>query len=109
MSARTKRHEHATGISDPHALIASEAAQIRAGGSIAQAGAYPGVNALLDSARAALERGIPARFEHEGRTYFVRASIGLVRLEVFDSVTACEPITTAMSGSVDSFGHTPGH
>lgn len=54
-----------------------------------------------------LERSIPARFDHEGKTYFLRVSIGLARLMVFDSPTAFKPLAMSLSTSPNEFGHTP--
>ena len=108
--ARRKR-DQAAQAGDIHARIASEAAQVRNAPrpGVRDADELPALNGLLDSARAALERGIPARFDHEGKTYFLRVSVGLARLMVFDTPTAFEPLACAMSGSVEEFGHTPCH
>jgi hypothetical protein len=54
-------------------------------------------------------RGIPARFDHAGKTYFMRVSVGMARLAVFDTPTTFEPLAVALSGSHEEFGHTPGH
>lgn len=109
-AARSKR-DQAAQAGDIHARIASEAAQCRNNPrpGVRDAEELPALNGLLDSARAALERGIPARFDHEGKTYFLRVSVGLARLMVFDTPTAFEPLALAISGSVEEFGHTPCH
>lgn len=110
-ASRRKRPQQGAQGGDIHAHIASEAAQLRTAprAVVKDAAQYPAIGALLDSARAALERGIPARFEHEGRTYWLRVSVGLARLEVFDCPTAFKPLALALSGSVEEFGHTPCH
>ena len=109
-AARIKR-DQAAQAGDIHARIASEAAQCRNNPrpGVRDAEELPALNGLLDSARAALERGIPARFDHEGKTYFLRVSVGLARLAVFDTPTAFEPLALAISGSVEEFGHRPCH
>lgn len=109
-SARSKSDQTAHG-GDIHARIAREAAQVRQSPrpGVRNAEQLPALNGLLESARAALERGIPARFDHEGKTYFLRVSVGLARLMVFDTPTAFEPLALAISGSVEEFGHTPCH
>lgn len=109
--AARRRREQASRQSDGHAEIAREAEQLRSRcrGAICDADDVPALGALLGSARASVERGIPARFEHDGRTYWLRVSVGLARLEVFDTATAREPLTTAISCSVEEFGHSPGH
>ena len=109
-ASKTKRNPKAQKPS-VHERIAQEAARLRnaPGVSVHDADDFPSLGPLLDSARVALERGIPARFDHEGKTYFLRVSVGLARLMVFDTPTAFKPMAMAMSGSFAEFGHTPGH
>ena len=92
-----------------HDRIACEAKGLREVNEIAlrDADEFPTLGPLLSSARAALERSIPARFDHEGKTYFLRVSIGLARLMVFDSPTAFKPLAMSLSTSPNEFGHTP--
>ena len=100
--------EQRSGI---HSQIASEAAKLRNAtrATVRDADETPALSSLLDSARAALDRSIPARFDHEGKTYYLRVSVGMARLIIFDLPTAPEPLVTALSGSVQEFGHTPCH
>lgn len=109
-AARRKREQAAQG-GDIHARIASEAARCRNAPrpGVQDADELPALKGLLDSAIAAFERGMPTRFEHEGKTYFFRASVGLARLMIFDTPTAYTPMVCSMYGSHDEFGHTPGH
>ena len=95
--------------SSVHDQISKEAQSLSEANEIAlrDAGDFPALGPLLGSARAALERGIPARFDHEGKTYFLRVSIGLARLMVFDSPTAFKPLAMSLSTSPNEFGHTP--
>ena len=96
---------------DIHAQIAKEAAQLRnlKNSRLQDAATMPALYGLMDSARTALEQAIPARFEHEGKTYFLRASVGVARLIIFDTATAPEPLAFALSDSHEEFGHTPCH
>jgi len=109
-AARIKR-DQAAQAGDIHARIAREAEQVRqsARQGLRDAEELPALNDLLGSARAALERGIPARFDHQGRTYFLSVSVGLARLAVFDQAGASEPLAVALSGSHEEFGHRPCH
>lgn len=109
-ATRSKRDQAAQG-DDVHARIASEAAQCRNNprASLRDAAETPALSGLFDSARSALEQAIPARFEHQGRTYFLQVSVGFARLAVFDTASASEPMATAMSGSLEEFGHQPLH
>jgi hypothetical protein len=91
------------------AILAELAACSAQGQTVSNSLDMPATRALLDDAAAALERSTPARFEHGGRTFFLRVSIGLARLEVFDSPATAEPFCTAMHGSQTAHGHTPGH
>lgn len=96
---------------DAHARIAAEAAAVRAKDRVAfqPAEKTPALSALLDSANEALAKAVPTTFEHMGRTYYLRVSIGLARLMVFETATAPEPMTLAIAGSMDEFGHLPYH
>jgi hypothetical protein len=114
MGKKTTKHQRQPQAAQPgdvHASITREAASLRAAvrPALLDADDLPALGPLLDSARAALERAIPARFDHEGKTYFLRVSVGMARLMVFDSPSAFTPIALALSGSFDEFGHTPCH
>lgn len=92
------------------ARIAAEAAALRtAGGACTDASNSPELRALLDSARDALMNACPTSFTHKGETYFLRVSVGLARLMVFDTATAGEPLAVALSGSMEEHGHKPLH
>lgn len=96
---------------DVHALIAAEAASVRAAKHVGfqPAENTPALSGLLDTARTAMAEGVPAQFEHEGRRYYLRVSFGVVSIKVFESATAAEPIAQAITGSTDEFGHLPYH
>lgn len=91
------------------AILAELATSKAQGGGPLDSHGMPATAALLDDAAAALSRGIPARFEHGGKTFFLRVSLGLARLEVFDHPASHEPLCLAMHGSFEAHGHTPGH
>lgn len=96
-----------------HPIVSAILAELAIGkardGGMTDAQSLPATNALLEDAAAALSRGIPARFEHGGKTFFLRVSVGLARLEVFDQPGSMEPLCTALRGSYETFGHNPGH
>lgn len=96
---------------DVHARIAAEAEAVRSSPRLALQPAEntPALNGLLNAARQAMTDGVPAKFEHEGRPYYLRVSFGVVSIKVFESATASEPITQAITGSTDEFGHLPYH
>lgn len=94
---------------DPMPAILAEMAISNAKGGVINSQTTPAIRGLLDDAAAALARAIPARFDHGGRTFFLRVSLGLVRLEVFDQPASPDPLCVAMHGSFDTHGHTPGH
>lgn len=95
---------------DIRARIAAEAAKAREGGGLStDASETPELRALLESARVAMLTASPASFTHKGETYFLRVSIGLARLTVFDSATAGEPLAVCLSGSFEEHGHVPLH
>lgn len=109
--ASRRKRDQATPAEGLHARILAEAAQVRNDPvpSVRDAGEFPALGDLLDSARAALERSIPARFDHAGRTYWLRVSVGLARLEVFEGPATFEPLAAAVAGNLETFGHRPGH
>jgi|GEM_PF-6885232 len=71
----------------------------------------PALSALLTDAFKAVIEALPTKFEMEGRTYWVRCSIGLARVDVFDSPATAQPLTRGIVGNQDAvvFGHTPAH
>ncbi|HEY9094199.1 MAG TPA: hypothetical protein VIN35_00540, partial [Hydrogenophaga sp.] len=69
----------------------------------------PALQGLLDSATGAMAAKIPATFEHEGRTYYLRVAVDVARVMVFETATAPQPMAYAVTGSPDEFGHLPYH
>ena len=67
----------------------------------------PATQAMLDDAREAIGRSIPDRFEHQGRTFFLRVSVGMARLEVFDNPDSADKLCMSLYGSYKSHGHRP--
>lgn len=110
MGKASSRKKAAKGGSDDvHARIAAEAAAARAMPRLAlvPADKTPALAALLDSATAALVAGVPITFVHAGRPYYLRVAFDQVRLMVFESATAPEPMAFAVTGTAEEFGHTP--
>jgi hypothetical protein len=110
-AAQRKRAAKAAPTGDVHERIAKEAraAQASKEPGFRHADQTPALDGLLSSAADAITARIPPSFEHEGRTYYLRASIGLVRLMVFETPTAPQPMTEGVLGSVAEFGHKPFH
>lgn len=98
-------------IPEIHQQISTEAAAVRAKDRMEfqAADKTPALSALLDSASEALGSAVPATFEHEGRTYYLRVSIGLARLMIFETATAPDPMAFAIAGSHIEYGHLPYH
>lgn len=110
-ASQRKRAPKTATDGDVHSRIAAEAKALHSADRLTfqAADKTPALNALLDSASAALGSAVPATFEHEGRTYYLRVSIGLARLMVFETATAAEPMAFALSGSHEEYGHLPYH
>lgn len=110
-AAQRKKEAQAAAAGDVHARIADEARAARAakvpGGRAADE--TPALKALFASANAALESSVPATFEHEGRTYYLRVCIGMARLMVFDAPATTERMAEAVQFSFEEFGHQPSH
>jgi hypothetical protein len=67
------------------------------------------LHGLLSAARKTAGNATPAKFIYEGRPYWLRISIGMALVEVFDSPATAQPLVKSITGSTDFFGHTPGH
>lgn len=110
-ASKRKRASRPDLGADVHARISAEAAEVRNKGRLGfqPAEQTPALSALLDSATAALSNAVPATFEHEGRTYYLRASLCMVRVMVFENAIEPDPMTFAITGSTDEYGHLPHH
>lgn len=64
---------------------------------------------LFEAAREASGSATPTKFMYEGRPYWLRVSVGMALLEVFDKPATSKPLARALAGSTDKFGHTPTH
>ncbi len=107
-----KQAPEAAPEGDIHARIAAEAKALRdAVGELRFECAVitPALRALLDSATAHLAANIPPSFMHEGRTYYLRQSIGVTRAMIFETASAPEPMVSALLSGREEFGHTPFH
>jgi len=95
---------------DVHTRIAAEAKAAKANpAGPRDAAETPALQALADSAAAAVTGAIPSRFEHEGRTYYLRVSPGLMRFAIFETYAATAPMAQTLFGTLEEFGHRPHH
>lgn len=96
---------------DVHERIQAEAKQAQESHSFMpyDADQTPALAALLTDAFKAVIKALPTQFEMEGRTYWLRCSIGLARVEVFDTPATAQPLIRGLVGNQDAFGHTPVH
>lgn len=110
-AAQRKKTPKAAPAGDVHTRIAAEAKAARDATALSfrDAEETPALRELIDSATGALTARIPSTFEHEGRTYYLRVSIGAARLMVFETVAAAHPMVCAITGSHEEFGHEPYH
>ena len=95
---------------DIHQQIEDEAAAVhRISGAqkVVSHDGFPAMSELFDSAAAAVSNRIPASFEHMGKTYFLRVSIGMSRLEIFSDPLSAAPLVVMAHGDHDCFGHRP--
>jgi hypothetical protein len=94
-----------------HAQIQSEATAARAASaaSLRDSGETPALAALLDGASEAIGKALPQQFEYLGRTYWLRCTLGLVQVAVYDNPTTPRPLVAAIIGSGEEHGHAPGH
>lgn len=110
-AAQRKRATKAAPAGDVHARIAEEARAARNAEHLGfqDAEKTPALKELLDSATGAMTACIPSTFEHKGRTYYLRVSIGVARVLAFETATAARPMVTGLTGSCEEFGHLPYH
>lgn len=110
-AARNKRDAKPGQGGDIHQRIQSEAKAAREAVQcgLRDAEDMPAVSALMDAASLAAGQSTPTKFTFEGRPYWMRISIGMALLEVFDSPATAQPLAKAFTGSTERFGHVPGH
>lgn len=106
-----KKATKAAPTADVHARIAEEARALKAAENMGfqDTAKTPALQELLESATHAINAAIPSTFEHMGRTYYLRVSIGVARVMVFETGAAPEPMTYALTGSYEEYGHLPFH
>lgn len=110
-AAQRKKAPKAPPAGDIHARIVKEAKSLITNEPINERDAEktPALNAMISSALKALTDQIPSTFEHEGRTYYVRFSIAMAHVMVFETATAAWPMLFGLSSSDEEFGHLPFH
>jgi hypothetical protein len=106
-----RRDPQSTQAGNIHERIQTEAKQAKEAPRRAMRDAEetPALAILLEAAREAVGKALPSQFEIDGKTYWLRCSIGLVRYEVFDGPASATPLATGVGGSYEQFGHTPTH
>ena len=96
---------------DAHQRIQAEAKKASEApeAALRNADETPAIASLMESAREAMGAATPTRFVHKGRTYWLRISIGLAGLEIYDSPFTAKPLARGLVSNSDRFGHTPAH
>lgn len=69
----------------------------------------PALAELMAAATDAIYKATPSQVMVQGRMYWVRCSIGLAHLELFDNPAQAQPLITGICGNMDHFGHAPHH
>lgn len=94
-----------------HAQIQIEAATARKGSAatLRDSGETPALAALLDSASEAIGKALPMQIEYLGRTYWLRCTLGMVQVAVYDNPATPHSLASAIIGSGEEHGHVPGH
>ncbi|CAG9932428.1 hypothetical protein [Candidatus Nitrotoga arctica] len=111
-NSSTRKSKARTGqTGNVHERIQSESKQAKKSHSFMpyDADETPALAALLTDAFKAVIEALPTKFEMEGRVYWVRCSIGLARVDVFDNPTTSQPLIRGIVGNQDAFGHNPVH
>ncbi|CDW92232.1 MULTISPECIES: hypothetical protein [unclassified Thiomonas] len=70
---------------------------------------YPNAAALIESAIAAIEKSIPDRFEHDGRTYRLRSKLKRLDLGIHKDPASARPLLRLETESLRWLGFKPGH
>ncbi|MDE2176102.1 MAG: hypothetical protein KGJ54_12590 [Betaproteobacteria bacterium] len=92
------------------AKLASECAAVMAQPlGQAEVSRYPLAVALVEDAMTALETAIPARFEHEGRTYMLRSRLVAVDLGIHPDASSATPMLRLRTEGLRWLGYRPGH
>ena len=108
--AAQRKRAKATPTGNIHERIATEARAAQANKpGLREGDETPALDALLASAFNALAARIPSSYEHAGRTYYLKVSIGMARVFVFDKAAADQPIVRGLVGNFAEFGHKPFH
>lgn len=110
-AAQRKKASKGAPADDVHKRIADEAKALKTAEQLdfQDAEKTPALKELLDSATDAITARIPSTFEHKGKTYYLRVSVGVARVMVFETATAAQPMVMGLTGSYEEFGHLPFH
>jgi hypothetical protein len=108
-ASRRKQHAYIPRPGFLHDQIVQEAAELHQAEKpgFAEAKKARVLRLLLKDALSAIKNALPHSIEFEGRTYWLRSSIGLARVEVFHSPTTETPLCTGLLGSLDEVGQNP--
>ena len=68
----------------------------------------PATHALIDAALDAAQAAVPVSFEFAGRRWWLRMSLGLSFVEIFESPVDEAPALASFSSSTRMAGHRPG-
>jgi hypothetical protein len=92
-----------------HERIKEEAMQARGAAllSLRDAAETPALAALLEAARDAIGGALPKQVQIEGRPYWLRCSIGVARVQLFDHPASETPMFEGLIGGSDTYGHRP--
>ena len=95
---------------DVHALIEQECRVLNhgwpAGSRLTD---YPNALGLIEAAMAAIESSLPDGFEHEGKTYRLRAFLRRVELGIYSDPSTAKPLLGLQTESVRWSGYRPPH
>jgi hypothetical protein len=108
-ASRRKREPLGVPLTGLHERIKAESLQAHepAASSLRDATETPALALLLEAAREAIGKALPKQVQIEGRTYWLRCSIGAARVEVFDGPAMDTPMFEGLIGGSDTYGHRP--
>lgn len=95
---------------DVHATIRATAEALKSTGRtrVHMAAKFPELEALLTAASDAVFAAVPSTFEHEGRKYWLRVTLGM-GLQVFAGPAEGEALVRGARYCTNEHGHAPAH